>query len=86
MLAKACSGMPSCPRQVRTARVLRELDAGSVVLPFPMSEHLLARHTYQLRTRPHVVHRRQTQTFVTWLEDQAKKTQTEIDALVARRT
>ena len=63
--------------------LLLELETGSIVLPFPMSEHLPATYPYRLRTRTDSVHRPQIQRFITWLRDEAKDTQHMIDRLTS---
>lgn len=63
--------------------ILLDLEAGSIVLPFPMSEHLAAPHPYRLRTRADSAHRPQIQRYIAWLRNEAQDTWHKIDALTS---
>lgn len=59
--------------------VLNDLEDGSIVHPFPMSEHLIAPHPYRIHLRADAERRPQVQRFVAWLRSTASDTQREID-------
>jgi LysR family glycine cleavage system transcriptional activator len=61
--------------------VLQDLDAGTVVLPFPASDHLVAPHPYRLRVSPAASGRPQVQRFTAWLWSETMATRSRIDAL-----
>lgn len=61
--------------------LLQDLDAGSVVLPFPLAEHLTAPQAYRLKLRPEAANRPQTQRFVDWLRVEAKETERRIKTM-----
>ncbi len=61
--------------------LLLELETGSILLPFPISEHLDAPHPYRLRTRADSVHRPQIQRFIGWLREEANDTRRTLDKL-----
>ncbi len=63
--------------------LLDELQSGSIVLPFPVSEHLVAPHPYRIRTRPDAVNRPQIQRFIAWLREEANDTCRKIEELTA---
>lgn len=63
--------------------ILLDLETGLIVLPFPMSEHLVAPHPFRLRTRTDSVHRPQIQRFIAWLRSEAKDTRHKIDELTS---
>ena len=54
--------------------LLRDIETGSIVLPFPLSERLAAPHPYRLRTRADSVQRPQIQRFIDWLRAEADDT------------
>lgn len=58
--------------------ILQDLEDNAVVLPFPVSEHLVAPHAYRLRTREDTAHRPQLQKFIAWLRGEATATQSKI--------
>jgi LysR family transcriptional regulator, glycine cleavage system transcriptional activator len=58
--------------------LLPELEAGSIVLPFPMSERLASPHPYRLKIRPDSAHRPQIQRFIGWLRAEADDTMRKI--------
>jgi LysR family glycine cleavage system transcriptional activator len=60
---------------------LSDLAKGTIVLPFPLSEHLVAPHPYRLRMREDVATRPQLQKFITWLRDEATETRRKIEEL-----
>ena len=62
---------------------LRDLDAGSLLLPFPAGQHLKAPHPYRLAVRPDVANRPQIIRFVSWLTEKAEETARRIDAIAA---
>lgn len=55
--------------------LLSEIETGAIKLPFPGSEHLIAPHPYQLRTRADSLNRPQIQKFIEWLRIEADATQ-----------
>jgi LysR family glycine cleavage system transcriptional activator len=61
--------------------LLFELEAGSVVLPFPLSERLASPQPYRLRTRADSVQRPQIQRFIGWLRAEADETMRKISKL-----
>lgn len=60
--------------------VLQDLDAGTVVLPFPVSEHLVAPHPYRLRISTTAAGRPPVQRFAAWLWAETMATRSRIDA------
>jgi LysR family transcriptional regulator, glycine cleavage system transcriptional activator len=54
--------------------LLLELEAGSVVLPFSLSERLASPHPYRLRTRADSAQRPQIQRFIGWMHAEADDT------------
>lgn len=66
--------------------VLSDLDDGSIVTPFPASQHLVAPHPYRLQIRPDAAKRPQVQRFAAWLRMMAHETQSEINRLGAVST
>lgn len=63
--------------------VLRDLQEGAIVHPFPISQHLVAPQPYRLRLHSGTETRPQLQKFVDWLRVTAHETQSEIDALIS---
>lgn len=63
--------------------VLRDLQEGAIVHPFPISQHLVAPLPYRLRLHSGTETRPQLQKFVDWLRVTAHETQSEIDALIS---
>ena len=61
--------------------VLQDLGDGTVVRPFPFSQHIEAPHPYKLRIRSGVENRPQLKCFVEWLKESARSTQDRIDQL-----
>lgn len=61
--------------------IFADLETGSMVLPFPISEHIIAPHAYRFATRSGSVYRPQIQKFIEWLRNEAKDTQHKIDEL-----
>lgn len=62
--------------------ILQDLKDGTVVLPFPLSEHLTSPHPYRLQVRPDAANRPQVQRFVTWLRAEVKETARDINAMI----
>lgn len=58
--------------------VIRDLDSGALVTPFPVSQHIVAPHPYRLSLRSDSARRPQVQKFLAWLQAEATKTQEEI--------
>lgn len=63
--------------------VQHDLDAGTIVLPYPVSHHLVAPHPYQMMLRPGAEARPQVQRFVAWLREATKVTQQQVSAAVS---
>lgn len=63
--------------------LLKDLDAGTVALPFPAPEHLVAPLPYTLRPRSDADRRPQLQRFLTWLRREAEDTRRRIGDLSA---
>lgn len=61
--------------------VLRDLAEGTIVHPFPISQHLAAPKPFRLSLRQDAEKRPQLRKFVDWLRAEALATQREIDAL-----
>jgi LysR family transcriptional regulator, glycine cleavage system transcriptional activator len=61
--------------------VLQDLDAGTIVLPFPVSDHLVAPHPYRLRISTAAAGRPQIQRFAAWLWAETMATRSRIDAI-----
>lgn len=59
--------------------VRRDLDEGIVVNPFPISQHLVAPHSYRLKARHDAERRPQIMRFVAWLRNEAAETRTYIE-------
>lgn len=66
--------------------VLSDLEAGSIVAPFPLAWHIVAPQPYRAELRADSASRPQIQRFVGWLHDQAQSTQTRIDTLLQQST
>lgn len=60
--------------------VLRDLDSGALVTPFPASQHIVAPHPYRLSLRPDSARRPQAQKFVAWLQTEAARTRDELSS------
>ena len=60
--------------------VLRDLEAGTIVTPYPLSKHLVSADPYRVRLRQDAGHRPHLLRFVEWLHAQSRETQAEIDA------
>jgi LysR family glycine cleavage system transcriptional activator len=54
--------------------VRHDLDEGTVVNPFPKSQHIVAPHPYRIRLRPDAERRPQVMRFVAWLRNEASET------------
>lgn len=63
--------------------MLRDLQEGTIVHPFPISQHLVAPQPYRLRSRPNAEQQPQLRKFVDWLRATAHETQRELDALIS---
>lgn len=61
--------------------VLSDLEDGSIVNPFPVSQHLIAPHPYRLMLRADAAKRPQVQRFAAWLRNKAAETRNEIQKL-----
>lgn len=64
--------------------VLRDLEQGTIVRPFPMSHHLPAPHPYRLKLRHDVEKRPQVQRFVAWLRNVASETRCDIEKITGQ--
>lgn len=62
---------------------LRDLESGTIVLPFPGTQHLSAPHPYRVEIRQNAQSRPQVQRFVAWLREVAKETQRQIEDLTS---
>ena len=62
--------------------MLPDVEDGTLLLPFPMSEHLKSPHPYRLQIRPDAAHRPQMQRFVTWMHVEAKQTARQMAAII----
>lgn len=58
--------------------VLSDLEDGSIVNPFPVSQHLIAPHPYRLKLREDAAKRPQVQRFAAWLRAKAAETCSEV--------
>jgi len=58
--------------------VTPDLDSGALVMPFPVSQHIVAPHPYRLSLRTDSARRPQVQRFLAWLQAQAVRTQEEL--------
>jgi LysR family glycine cleavage system transcriptional activator len=63
--------------------VQHDLAAGTLVLPFPIAEHLVAANPYRLALRPDAAGKPQLRRFAAWLADEARETRTAIEAMAA---
>jgi|TARA_R110000796_G_scaffold170945_1_gene287858 LysR family transcriptional regulator, glycine cleavage system transcriptional activator len=61
--------------------VLSDLEVGSIVNPFPASQHITAPHPYRLKLRSDAAKRPQVQRFAAWLRNMAGETRNEIQRL-----
>ena len=61
--------------------VLSDLEQGTVVHPFPLSQHLPAAHPYRLALRRDVTNRAPVMRFTEWLRAKSRDTQAAIDAV-----
>jgi len=64
------------------AYILDELGAGTLGLPFPVSECLLAEHPYRLRLREDARGRPQIARFVEWLKSECTTLEARMEALM----
>ena len=62
--------------------VLEDLANGTVVLPFPVSDHIVAPHPYRLSIRPEAENRPQVAKFLKWLRLEADTTQQQLREMV----
>jgi LysR family glycine cleavage system transcriptional activator len=60
-----------------------DIEAGHLVNPFPLSQHLVARHPYQMALRKDVERRPQLQRFAAWLRSEAGQTRRFIETTIA---
>ncbi|MES2914995.1 MAG: LysR family transcriptional regulator [Pseudomonadota bacterium] len=65
--------------------LLKDLQAGTVALPFPGSEHLVMPHPYTLRPRADAEKRPQLQRFVAWLRKEAEDTRRQINEMSGQK-
>jgi len=63
--------------------ILRDLEQGTIVRPFPVCQHLPAPHPYRFKLRPDVEKRPQVQRFVAWLRNAASETRKDIEKIAA---
>jgi LysR family glycine cleavage system transcriptional activator len=63
--------------------ILDDLDRGALSLPFPASESLVAPHPYRIRVRPEARARATINRFADWIEGEAAKTKSRMEALRA---
>jgi len=61
--------------------VLQGIEDGTVVFPFPSSQHLEAPFAYRLDVRRDAQNRPQIQRFTAWLREKSQETETQISAL-----
>lgn len=61
--------------------VQRDLDEGSIVHPFPLSQHLPVPNPYRMKLRGDSGGRAPVQRFAEWLRNRARETQAEIDVV-----
>ena len=61
-----------------------DLEAGLIVNPFPMSQHLVVPHSYRLKLRSDVETRPQVKRFVAWLRSEAAETRRHIEKVTGR--
>ncbi|MGQ0565304.1 MAG: LysR family transcriptional regulator [Gemmobacter sp.] len=61
--------------------LLQDLETGLIVLPFPISDHLVAPHPYRILTRAEAARRPQVERFTSWLIEEARGTRRRIEAL-----
>lgn len=62
--------------------VIDKIAEGLVVLPFPRSEHLRARHPYRIHIRQAATMRPQISFFADWLVTEAEKTRIEMEDII----
>lgn len=60
----------------------RDLDDGSIHMLFPMTQHLVAPHSYRLALRQDAHRRPQVQRFLTWLRREAAGTRQQLEGLI----
>ena len=63
---------------------LNDLKDGSVVNPFPMTQHLAAPHPYRLKLRHDAAKRPQLQRFLVWLRNEASETRRQIEQMATQ--
>lgn len=64
--------------------MLRDLEEGTIVHPFPISNHIIAPFPYRLRMSANAANRPQIQRFADWLEVKSQETQRKIDGLLGK--
>lgn len=62
--------------------VLKDIEQGTIVHPFAMSQHIAAPHCFRLTVRPDALKRIQIKRFVDWLRRKSLETQSQIDNMV----
>lgn len=65
--------------------VLEDLAKGTIVLPFPVAQHMVAPHPYRLSVRPEAENRPQVAKFLRWLRSEAEATQGRLQELAQAR-
>lgn len=63
--------------------VQQDIAEGSVVTPFPLTQHLANARTYRLHVRPDLARRPYVHEFVSWLRSESSQTQQSIAQVVA---
>ena len=63
---------------------IRDIAQGSVVLPLPGDQHLIAPQPYRLSIRPEALSRPQVQRFIDWLQEEVAATVAEMARLTGR--
>ena len=64
--------------------VLRDIEQGTMVYPFPLSQHLVVANPYRLALRRDVKARAPVMRFAEWLRSKSRETQAGIDAVKNR--
>ncbi|MBT8460792.1 MAG: hypothetical protein KJN60_14070 [Boseongicola sp.] len=60
--------------------VLSDLEKGTIVHAFPLTQHLTAERPYRMTTRSDVKNRAPVMHFVEWLQSKCRETQADVDA------
>lgn len=63
--------------------VLTDINEGTIVCPFPISQHIVAPYPFQMIARADAEKRPQIQKFIEWLRCKSHETQLQVDALIA---